>query len=508
MANATNSTPSTLQDWVKRLDSVILPVPLASHDRVSRALNNPRSSLREIADLIQGSPALALSVIREANRHVSSSLTEPCENLEVAITRLGLKRTAQLLARLPAVPQNEIPPALRKLQMISQHASQQANGFFASRLARLWQDIHWGSLLFLAPLWPLALSDPQRLEDWERRVIHNGEAAHKVEKELFGVHLLELCQTLVELWRLPYWVAQGYRLLISEQRELAKVLLIARDADHPLRQQNRLDDDPTLRRWLNQPANTVLLANGLALSAQRSWVSPHTLRWQYLTSLYLQIPMDEVQQQQHQQAAQSARNHAMPDIWHPAEALLWPWGNADEQRDRSPAGPTAEDVAQWRKHCAQLLAEPSPFSNALHLTTCARDALAACGLRRAVLLMADRSQSQLRAHQTLGLGQDGAALNLLVSQSSVLQRLLAQPAQLRLTPANHAQFSAHLPANLRELFSGEHLLLRSVAINGKVLMVLVADQGGGAFSDITVQAFGKTAQCLEKALHSFSHRGQ
>lgn len=508
MANATNSTPATLQDWVKRLDSVILPVPLASHDRVSRALNNSRSSLREIADLIQGSPALALSVIREANRHVSSSLTEPCENLEVAISRLGLKRTAQLLARLPAVPQNEIPPALRKLQMISQHASQQANGFFASRLARLWQDIHWGSLLFLAPLWPLALSDPQRLEDWERRVIHNGEAAHKVEKELFGVHLLELCQTLVELWRLPYWVAQGYRLLISEQRELAKVLLIARDADHPLRQQNRLDDDPTLRRWLNQPANTVLLANGLALSAQCSWVSPHTLRWQYLTSLYLQIPMDDVQQQQHQQAAQSARNHAMPDIWHPAEALLWPWGSADAQRDRSPAGPTAEDLAQWRKHCAQLLTEPSPFSNALHLTTCARDALAACGLRRAVLLMADRSHSQLRAHQTLGLGQDAAALNLVVSQSSILQRLLAQPAQLRLTPANHGQFSAHLPATLRSLFSGQHLLLRSLAINGKVLMVLVADQGGGDFSDITVQAFGKTAQCIEKALHSFSHRGQ
>ena len=122
--------------------------------------------------------------------------------------------------------------------------------------------------------------------------------------------------------------------------------------------------------------------------------------------------------------------------------------------------------------------------------------------------MADRSHSQLRVHQTLGLGQDAAALNLLVSQSSVLQRLLAQPAQLRLTPANHGQFSAHLPASLRSLFSGQHLLLRSLAINGKVLMVLVADQGGGDFSDITVQAFGKTAQCIEKALHSFSHRGQ
>jgi hypothetical protein len=39
-------------------------------------------------------------------------------------------------------------------------------------------------------------------------------------------------------------------------------------------------------------------------------------------------------------------------------------------------------------------------------------------------------------------------------------------------------------------------------------MIIVADQGGGPFSDITVQAFGKTAQCIEKALHCFSQRGQ
>ena len=32
--------------------------------------------------------------------------------------------------------------------------------------------------------------------------------------------------------------------------------------------------------------------------------------------------------------------------------------------------------------------------------------------------------------------------------------------------------------------------------------------GGGPFADITVQAFGKTAQCIEKALHSFSSRGR
>ncbi|POA31152.1 MULTISPECIES: HDOD domain-containing protein [unclassified Pseudomonas] len=512
MANETTvptAGPTTLEGWVKLLDGVTLPVPRASHDRVCKAIADNRSSLRDIAELMQGSPALALSVIREANRHTHGSMSEPSENLEVAINRLGLKRTEELLARLPALPENEIPPALRQLQLISLHATQQANGFFASRLARLWQDIHWGSLLFLSPFWPLALTFPQLLEDWELRVLHKREPARKVEKELFGVRLLELGQALVEVWRLPIWVGQGYRLLLDEQRELAKVVHIARDAEHPLRQQNRLDDDPTLRRWLNQPANTVLLANGLALSAQQAWSSPHCLRWQLLTSLYLQMPMDEVQQQLHQQAALSARNHAMPDLWHPAGALLWPWDERRLHRGQLPApAPTAEDLTKWRKQCAELLAEPSRFTNAMHLTTFARDALVACGMRRVMILMADRTHSQLRVHQIHGLPKEAAMLNFVVSQSTVLQRLLSQQAQVRLTPVNNAQFSALLPASLRALFGGEHLLLRSLVNNGRVIMLVVADQGGGPFSEITVQAFGKTAQCIEKALHSFSHRGQ
>ncbi|MFJ7795320.1 HDOD domain-containing protein [Pseudomonas sp. NPDC096950] len=512
MANETNVPPlkpTTLEGWVKLLDGVRLPVPQESHDRVCKAIRNNRSSLRDIAELMQESPALALSVIREANRHTHGSMTEPAENLDVALNRLGLKRTEELLDRLPAEPQSEIPAALRQLQLISQHATQQANGFFANRLARLWQDIHWGSLLFLSPLWPMALTHPHLLEEWELRVIHKGESARKVEKQLFGVRLLEICLALVDIWRLPIWVQQGYRLLLNEQRELVKVLRIARDSDHPLRQQNRLDDDPTLRRWLNQPANTVLLANGLALSAQQAWDCPHSERWQYLTSLYLQIPMDEVQQQLHQQAANSARQHAMPDLWHPAVSLLWPWGMNRVHAGLLPApAPTTEDLTKWRKQCAELLVEPSRFTNAMHLTTSARDALVACGMRRVMILMADRTHANLRVHQIAGLPKDAAGLNFVVSQSSVLQRLLSQQAQVRITPANNAQFSALLPASLRAQFGGEHLLLRSLVNNGRVIMVVVADQGGGPFSEITVQAFGKTGQCIEKALHSFSSRGQ
>lgn len=498
--------PKTLDAWVKLLDSVRLPVPLASYERVKAAIADSRRSLRDIAEIMQSSPTLVLSVMREANHHTNSSIGEPAESLEIALSRLGLARTAALLERLPACREDEIAPTLRQFQLISRHASQQASGLFASRLARLWQEIHWGSLLFLSPLWPLALTYPKLLEDWELRVVHKGESARQVEMELFGVRVLSLCKALAEQWRLPDWVTSGYHLLQDEQRLLAKALHIARD-QNSLRQQQRLDDCPELRRWFNQPANTVMLANGLALAAQVGWATPHVRRWQLLTSLYLQASLEDVQQLVHQQAAISARNHACNDLFHPAEALLWPWDQRRlHQGQIAPPPPSAQALGTWRKLCAELLVEPSPFSNAIHLTTLARDALVACGMQRAMLLMTDKTQSQLRVHQISGVPAEAASLVLKIEQSKLLQRLMNTSAQLRLTPENHAQFSALLPAHLRTLFRSEHLLLRSLSSNGRVVMLLIADQAGKPLADISVQAFGKTAQCIERALTAFSNR--
>jgi len=498
--------PPTLQAWVKLLDAVRLPVPKASHDRVQAAINDSRRSLRDIAELMQDSPALVLSVMREANHPANASLAEPAESLEIALNRLGLAHTCELLARLPAVPAQDIAPVLRQFQMISQHASQQASGLFASRLARLWQEIHWGSLLFLSPLWPLAMTHPKLLDSWELRVIHKGEDAGLVEQELFGVRILQLCQAVAEHWRLPRWVTQGYRLLLEEREQLVKVLNIAREQDS-LQQRNRLDDEPGLRRWFNQPANTVLLANNLALAAQVGWDNPHLLRWQLLTSLYLQTTLDDVQQQVHQQAAASARKHACMAVYHPAEALIWPWQQRRPHPDMlAPPPPSAQDLSAWRKLCAELLAQPSAFTNAIHLSTHARAALLACGMQRLMLLMLDKGNNSLRVQQTAGLPREAARLNLPIEQSKLLQRLMSQPAQLRLTPENHAQISALMPAPVRALFSGPHLLLRSLAVNGQVRMLVIADQDGRPLADIGLQAFGKTVQCIERALATFGNR--
>lgn len=499
--------PRSLEAWLKQLDTHLLPVPVESHQDVSRALNDSRRSLREIAERMQGSPALVLSVLREANRH-AGSFSEPAESLESAIGRLGLQRTAELLKRQPSCALEQIPLPLRQLQLISQHATQQANGLFAGRLARLWQEIHWGSLLFLAPIWTLVAVQPELFRAWEERVLRRGEPAARVERELLGVSLLSLCLALAEHWRLPDWIVQGYRLLSEDRRLLVKALHVARDNQHPLQQQQRLDADAPLRHWLSRPANSILLANGLALSAHHAWSGPHSLRWQRLTGLYLHLPLGELQQQTHQQAVQSARQHNDALLWHPAQALLWPWAARRLCAAPAPAPRPAPVLDAWRQHCARLLAEPSAFNNVAQLTGCASQALQACGLQRLLLLLADRSHSRLQAQQQVGLPPAASDLKLDPQHSQVLRRLLKEPTQLRLTPANIAQFSALLPGSLKALFPGEHLLIRSLANHGRVVMLIVADLSGGAIDDNQLRAFGKTVQCIERALGSFARRGR
>ena len=496
--------PRTLPAWIKALDDAPLPAFAAVHERVRLALRDSSKSMRQIAELIQDSPVLALRFIQEANRGIGDG--QPAESLEVALSRIGVQRAEALLARIPAMEAADMPRPLRQLVLISRHASQQANGLFAARLARLWQDIHWGSLLFLAPAWALIGTYPHLLESWEQRVLAKGEPASRVERELLGVSLLELCLRLAEHWRLPDWIAQGYRLLGADRRRLIRALHIAHDNEHPLHQQQMLDADPELRRWLTLPSNTIVLANGLALSAHHSWSGVHSLRWQRLAGLYLQVPLDEMQQMVHQQAVISAREFGPTDLWHPAQGLLWPTGSRFQTLREAPT-PSAADLAEWRDQCRRLLGDPSPFSNILQLTATASRALTCAGLQRSLVMLVDRKQNRLVSQQGNGLPADATRLTLAPEQSQIVRRLLEKPAQLRLQPSNMAQFSALLPGTLKKLFAGEHLLLRSLGVDGRVLMLIVADQNGAPMSDTVLQTFVKTSQCIERALSNFSRRG-
>ena len=498
----TNPLPRTLPAWIEALDAVVLPAFADVHAQVQLALRDSGLSLGQIAEQIKQSPVMALSVIRDANRHAAS----PAESLEVALSRIGLKRAEALFALIPPTRTQDIAPALRQIILISRHASQQANGLFAARLARLWQEIHWSSLLFLSPIWTLIAAHPHLFALWEQRVLVRREPVARVEQELLGVSLPELCAALAAQWGLPEWIVTSYQMLNGNRRMLIKALHIARDNENPLHQQQMLDADPALRRWITLPSNTILLANGLALSAHHSWHDMHSLRWQWLTGLYLQVPLAELQQMVHQQAAASARDIGPTDLWHPAQGLLWPSGSRFQVARKSRL-PSAEALAAWRAHCRELLSERSPYDNVLQLTATACKALNSAGMQRVLLMLVDRKQHRLIAQQASGLAPAAARLVLDPHQSQVLHKLLEKPALLRIRPDNAAQFSAQLPDVLQRLFPSAHLLLRSLGHGDRVLMLLVADQNDSEFNETSLQAFGKTVQCIEHALVTFSKRG-
>lgn len=508
--------PRTLSAWVQALEEVRLPTLAIDQQRARTALLQEHRSLHEIADQVQNNPGLALLIIREANRG-PRGLSEPAESLEVALTRIGLRRALELLARMPVVTLEARTLPLLQLQLMSRHASHLASGLFSARLARLWQEVHWNTLLFLAPVWVLACANPELFAAWEQRVLARGEPAAQVERELLGLPVLEICLALVRQWHLPNWIIEGYRLLNQDRRLLVKALHIARNNEHPLEQQQALDADPELRRWLTQPGNTPVLANGLAVAVHHSWSGQHTLRWECLTALYLKLPLSALQQMLHQHSVSSARQHSLPGLWHPAQALVQPWnshyplrqGEPAARATNKPAAATTEPPVNehWRRQCMELLQTPSPFGNQLQLTNAIRQTLSAAGLRRALLLQVDRARNLLVARQSFGLPGEANLLQLNSNYSPLLRQLLERPRQLQLTPDNSARFSALLPGALKSLFDSQHLLIRSLASQDKVAMLIVADLAGAALDDAQLQLFSRTAQCIERALDNYGKRG-
>ena len=144
----------------------------------------------------------------------------------------------------------------------------------------------------------------------------------------------------------------------------------------------------------------------------------------------------------------------------------------------------------------------------LQLTDCANQALQACGMQRVLILLADRNHTRLMTQQYAGLDKSAVGLSIDPQQSQLLRRLLSAPAQLRLGPSNIAQYSATLPGTLKSLFPSEHLLIRSLAANNRVVMLIFADHNGSAFSDANMQGFGKTVQFIDRALANFATRGR
>lgn len=504
----TTAQHEILAQWIKRLDNTRLPVYQAHRKYALQALESHSKSLGDIAQVISQAPTIAFIIMREANR-ASNSLAEPVQTLDNALSRLGLKRCAELLNSLQDDQESDIPLALRQVWLIGQHLNIQACGLFGTRMARLWQEIHWGSLLFLSPTWPLLTRHPEFFSEWERRVLGDNEPASKVERELIGMPLTALCLGLAEHWKLPNWIIEGYRLLNDNPKQLVQALYIARQTEQPLLQQQQLDQLPALNTWLNRPANSLVFTCGLVMAAHNSWGSEQCLRWQRLISLYLKQELPSVQQSTHQLAVKHAQLQRHPDLWQPAQALLWPWYT---QRLRQPTAqsaltsPSNQDLALWRTHCTELLRKPSTFNTLVQLTQRISFALQACGMQRVCIMMLDQKTEQVKVTHLHGIRADQLPHVFSLKQTPVSERLLEKPMSLLLNDSNATRFYPHLPPELITVFDKTHWLLASVSNSQRIVMLIAADQATTALHPVTIQGFKKTLECIERALVLFSSR--
>lgn len=501
------SLPNNLQDWINTLDAVQLPALASDVQKARQALgNNTQYSLREIAQQLQAIPALTLSIMREANTK-GYSQEDRAETLEAALTRLGMQRAHELLNKIPVVELNEDNWPFFQVLLISQHACQQANGLFSARLARIWQEVYWNTLLFMAPLWVIICAYPKLFRIWERSTLERAVSSRADETQLLGLPVLTLCQGLAEHWRLPHWTVRCYRIVNQDQRFLVKALRIAQNDENPLDQQQNLDADPELRRWLTQPENTPLLANTLATMAHHGWGSVQMLRWQRLAALYVEMPLPTLQQRIHQQAVLSAQQQALSGLWHPAQALIWPWTDRFSGVEYpSSTAKTVQSVPEeltsiqrWKAACAELLSNPSPFANILQLSAKVQEALLSAGVQRLVILQLDAKRNLLVTRQSAGLASEAKFLQLDPAHSPLVQNLLQHPRQLYLTAEHSARVLELLPGAIKSLFDSQHLLIQVVSLN-KTVMLLVADRTGAALDERLIQVFAKTMQCFEKAL--------
>lgn len=522
-----NSSPEVIGELRQKLNDCVLPISPAEQSSLVEYLDSDLLSINELTQEIMRVPVAALHICRAAGAAARKRDVDVL-TLEQACSLLGTQRIALLLKDIPTVEPEQLPWAYRQLLSISEHAVSQAQGLFAHRIARLWHEMSLATLLFLSPLWTLAYLKPHLFGHWER--LNAGALPDGVSRRQIADTTADgfrLVQLVAQDWWLPPWVLQGYRSLNDHRRTMVKALHVARDSAHPQEQQAQLDNDRELYRWLTQPANSALIANGIALGSHGSWYNRHTSRWQKLTALYLNIDVADAQRLTHENAVNSAHEQFADDakdLFLPATRLLHPAPlTADARQAAKTATPKntgtsaasssqrqPENPGLWRTLCLKLSQQPDSFSNLTQLLECAQHALinglglpaswialSSARSHQLVIALASGFTSEQRvAGAAVGSSREGAWPSWLLSANchDLDQRQLAM----------HA---GTVPDKVLQLSAGNAFHLTPLAHNQQLIgLIFVSTGSAQLLSPKHRQALVKTAQCLHKALLHFKQR--
>lgn len=510
------------------LNGFVLPIEKNQCQRLTSLLDNELMGINDLTRELLRVPAAALQICRAAG-DMARTKDIDILTLEQACNMLGTLRLANLLRSLPIVEKEHMPLAYRQILSISEHALAQAQGLFANRMARLWHEVSLASLLFLAPCWVLIYHRPELFQVWDARHLEREPADANIKPWLLDSnHIMSLTQHLAEDWWLPPWILQGYRSLGSSRRVMVKAMHVARDSSHPQQQQALLDADRGLSRWLTMPANSLLMANGIALGAHHDWDARHTRRWQQLTALYLGCTLAEAQSASHMNAVESARTQAQfqdPDVWLPAQALIWETPSrkrvesAKSINNASPIGtqgkpkyqPDPADPAIWREQCMRLLGQTSPFDSLGELLQSAVTAInQGLGLNQCWIALYNGKKKQLIIIASSGFDAQQAVQGLALGDCRDTQwgQWLKTSTLHNWDTHSLRRDSTLIPATVKTLLSDQCAQILPLQHRGQI-MGLIGIQGldpQELSNEKQHKALLKTAECVYRALINFQSK--
>ncbi len=506
----------------EKLNATVLPITPAQRQDLLSQLNSDMLSLGELTLHIMSVPVAALHICRAAGEAARNRDVDIL-TLEQACNLLGTQRLARLIEDIPVVEAQQMPAAYRQLISISEHAVSQAHGLFSQRIARLWHEMSLATLLFLSPLWALTYLKPHIFEQWD--AMNRGALPNNVSKRQIAETTAAgfvLVQQVAQDWWLPPWILQGYRSMNSSRRTMVKALHIARNANNPQDQQARLDSDRELYRWLTQPANSLLMATGIALGAHHNWYAIHTLRWQQLSALYLGCSVGQTQHISHESAVNSAKvqHQASPgQNWLPAVSLPWPADYAPTLEPAAkpasaPAGPTPAAPIRperWRQLCLTLNAQPTPFNTLPELLDCALKAMHdGLGLQQCWIALYNGKAQQLVVGAALGFNAEHRITGTRLGnpRGSAWGNWLGSDTCHHLDNAEFSRLGPILPGALRSMAPDSAFELVPILHNTQILGVLFACNPGNQrlLDQQRQKALIKTANCILNALLNFKQR--
>ncbi|MEH6564984.1 MAG: hypothetical protein V7756_06655 [Halopseudomonas sp.] len=506
----------------EKLNATVLPITPAQRERLLHQLGSEMLSLSELTQALMSVPVAALHICRAAGEAARNRDIDIL-TLEQACSLLGTQRLGTLLGNIPVVAAQDMPRAYLQLLSISEHAVSQAQGLFSHRIARLWHEMALATLLFLSPLWALTYVKPHIFAQWD--ALNRGVLPEHVSKRQIAETTASgfvLVQQLAQDWWLPPWILQGYRSLNSSRRTMVKALHIARNAANPQEQQAHLDADRELYRWLTQPANSLLMATGIALGSHHNWYAVHTLRWQQLSALYLGCSVHDTQRTSHESAVLSAHQQSLQGpgrVWLPALSLPWP---ADYRTTVEPAAKPASLPAaatppapirpeRWRHLCMTLNSAPSPFSTLPELLSCGLAAMHdGLGLPQCWIALFNGKAQQLVVGAALGFaaGRNIVGTRLGNPRGSAWGTWLMSETCHHLDSERLTGMDQVLPGALKTIISDSAFELIPIVHNKQVLGLLFAcNPGSHRLMDQQRQkALSKTASCICTALINFKQR--